>query len=474
MKATFFRPSLLGHLFGALPILWVATVAFAANPVPSIVGPVRPQAVVPGSGDFTLTVYGANFVQGAVVNWNRQPRQTTFISARELHAHVLASDVEQPTAGFVTVTNPAPGGGVSSSSHGLVEVHVPTTTMVLNRPHVYIGGYSTLIADFNNDGKPDLAGGYGEEEIPVWLGEGDGTFQRGSISTDNYYPTGGIAYGDFNGDGNADLVFEAGPFGPPFQLQVNLGDGNGKFRMGSRFGNFLSGDNFAKISVGDFNQDGKLDIATPEDPSPSLFLGNGDGTFQPRKRLPLRGAGVPITGDFNGDGRLDLVATLEGRLYLLLGNGDGTFQKPRKIGASYADCSFGPELFVDDFNGDGNLDLAFCDKARIGILLGRGDGTFEEPVFYATGSVFYTVGVGDFSSDGKTDLLVSRQVNQRGQLLLFLGNGDGTFQGGRLIKLPENYYGETGVLAADFDSDGLLDFALQLPSGVSAAVYTQK
>jgi hypothetical protein len=474
MKARLLQPSLFGHFFGAVLVVWVTSVAFAANPIPSIVGPVRPQAVVPGSGDFTLTVYGANFVQGAVVNWNRQPRHTTFISARELHALVLASDVEQPTAGFVTVTNPAPGGGVSSSSHGLVEVHVPTTTMVLNRPHVYIGGYSTLIADFNNDGKPDLAGGYGEEEIPVWLGEGDGTFQRGSIATQNYFSSGGIAYGDFNGDGNADLVFQAGPFGPPTQLQVNLGDGNGKFHLGSRFGNFVAGGSFSEISVGDFNRDGKLDIAAGEDPSPSVFLGNGDGTFQPRKRYQPRGASVPITGDFNGDGKLDLVAILSHQLYLLLGNGDGTFQKPIKLSASIESCGFGPTLFVDDFNGDGNLDLAFCDKARIGILLGRGDGTFEEPVFYATGSVFYTVGVGDFNSDGKTDLLVSRQVNQRGQLLLFLGNGDGTFQGGRLIKLPENYYGETGVLATDFDSDGLLDFALQLPSGVSAAVYTQK
>jgi hypothetical protein len=93
-----------------------AAVAFAANPVPTVTAPVHPQAVVPGSGALTLTVYGANFVSGAVVNWNGSPRSTTFVSARELEAKILAADVAKPTAGYITVTNPAPGGGPSSSS----------------------------------------------------------------------------------------------------------------------------------------------------------------------------------------------------------------------------------------------------------------------------------------------------------------------------------------------------------------------
>jgi hypothetical protein len=117
-------------------ILGIAAVAFllgsaayAANPVPTVTGPVHPQAVAPGSGDFTLTVYGANFASGAVVNWNGSPRSTTFVSVRELQAKILASDVAKPTAGYITVTNPAPGGGNSSSSYALVEVHIPTKTI---------------------------------------------------------------------------------------------------------------------------------------------------------------------------------------------------------------------------------------------------------------------------------------------------------------------------------------------------------
>ena len=114
--------------------LLLAASAFANNPIPTVVGPVVPQAVVPGSGAFTLKVYGANFVSGAVVNWNRSPRSTTFISARELQAQVLASDVAKPTAGYITVTNPPPGGGVSSASYAIVEVHRPTATIVVKRP----------------------------------------------------------------------------------------------------------------------------------------------------------------------------------------------------------------------------------------------------------------------------------------------------------------------------------------------------
>jgi hypothetical protein len=91
----------------------LGSAAYAANPVPTVTGPVHPQAVVPGHGDFIfiLTVDGANFGVGAVVNWNGIPRSTAFVSARELQAKILASDVPKPTAGYITVTNPAPGGG---------------------------------------------------------------------------------------------------------------------------------------------------------------------------------------------------------------------------------------------------------------------------------------------------------------------------------------------------------------------------
>jgi hypothetical protein len=486
MGTRFFQRRFLGGVAG-LGFLLV-TVAYAVNPVPSVVGPVNPQAVAPGHGDFSLAVYGANFVQGAMVNWNRQARSTTFVSARELHARILASDVAQPTAGYITVTNPAPGGG-SSGSYSLVEVHTSTATLVPGQPRIYSKSLPEplITSDFNNDGVLDFAAAF-SFEINVMLGNGDGTFRHRSFATRNYVETGAIASGDFNGDGNADLVFAADPKGPPFQLEVRLGNGDGTFRGGSRFGHFpivYSSD----LVVGDFNDDGKLDVVSiqPADQTLLLFLGNGNGTFQHAKNYPPPDNGAPVelvAGDFNGDGKLDLVVESFngqrlGLLSLFVGNGDGTFQKPRKItGVSPGSCGFGHTLQVSDFNGDGILDVAYCDPTtnvvRIGVLLGNGDGTFQKPVYYSVGPPLTLGGfaAGDFNSDGKTDLLVSHFVNPKGELLLFLGTGDGTFQKEKVIKPPRGYFGEEGVVPGDFNSDGLLDFMLQLPGEV--AVYTQR
>src|ERR1700724_2653930 len=186
MKSKYRRLKCLNLIAAATSLLSFLLVpsAFANNPIPTVVGPVVPQAIAPGSRAFTLKVYGANFVSGAMVNWNRSPRSTTFISARELQAQVLASDVASATAGYITVTNPPPGGGVSSSSFGLVEVHTPTSTIVAKRPHVYFKGNGAFVlnlADFNNDGILDFAAEHGSE-ILAMFGNGDGTFRFGSVS----------------------------------------------------------------------------------------------------------------------------------------------------------------------------------------------------------------------------------------------------------------------------------------------------
>jgi hypothetical protein len=204
----------------------LAASASASNPVPTVVGPPVPQAVIPGSGGFTLTVYGANFVSGAVVNWNRSPRSTTFISARELKAQILASDVATATAGCITVTNPPPGGGVSSSSYGLVEVHKPTKTINAGQPHQYLSGDLAVYmaaADFTHDGKLDLVAG--ASALDFIQGNGDGTFLLPHAIAKNYYYNAGIAFGDFNGDGDLDVLYGAGDtgMGPPTYIRVLLG-----------------------------------------------------------------------------------------------------------------------------------------------------------------------------------------------------------------------------------------------------------
>jgi hypothetical protein len=483
MKVRTRYPKLFPCISTAAVTLLLVASAFAANPVPQVVGPPIPQAVVPGSTAFTLTVYGANFVSGAVVNWNRSPRSTTFISARELKARILASDVATATAGYITVTNPPPGGGVSSSSYGLVEVHTPTATIVANKPNVYLkgGGPQFIIpTDFNNDGIMDFAASWGSE-IKVLLGNGDGTFRFGSLATHSYYSSSAIAYGDFNNDGNEDLVFGADPNGPPTQLKVALGDGNGKFQQGSRFGNFTIYP--FQIVAGDFNRDGNLDLAASERGS-YVFLGNGDGTFKkPVHYNEVGSGGVIATADFNGDGILDLLVGYYG-FDIMLGNGDGTFQKPRtalRFNKQINNCSFGQGFVVTDFNADGIPDLAFCERdqnnGKLWVALGNGDGTFKKPVSYPikNGIYGFSFAAGDFNSDGKMDLLVNYNLTDvQTETDLYLGRGDGTFQPKQVVKLPGgmNYNAELGIVPADFNSDGLLDFIFQEPGGVS--VFVQK
>jgi hypothetical protein len=444
---------------------------FAQNPVPQIVGSVKPSAVAPGNGRFTLTVYGANFVSGAVVNWNGQARATTFISAHELQAQITDSDVASNTAGLISVTNPAPGGGNSSASWAQVEVHSPITTMSYAYPTLGPGGTTyggpTILADFNGDNKLDRMAGNA-----MAIGRGNATFRLTQVMA-NYQTWWGMAYGDFNNDGKLDVAYVAGKDlnnGPGQTIQIAQGNGDGTFNLGTRLRS-ADGQFFLAVAVGDFNADGKLDIVASESGprgGTDIFLGNGDGTFTMLTRYT--GEIMPENtqiGDFNGDGKLDLlVEDAHRRFYLALGNGDGTFQYPGSVifSASAYPCSGDGlhDALVDDFNGDGKLDIAFCYEYygnNIQVFINNGDGTFQPPVIYPvpiTQGGFFSAAVGDFNSDGVVDIAVTQYAG----LTVYLGNGDGSFKAPQSVTLPgtESWNGDVGFELGDFNSDGQLDF----------------
>ena len=164
------------------------------------------------------------------------------------------------------------------------------------------------------------------------------------------------------------------------------------------------------IAMGDFNGDGKADVAAVTSNGVSVLLGKGDGTFQAAVNYATNSSpGSVAVGDFNGDGNADLaVTTPPGSVSILLGNGDGTF----KPAVSYNTGSNPGILIVGDFNGDGNADLVFGNGY---VLLGNGDGTFQSPAQWLPHGM---IAVGDFNGDGKPDF-----VDSTGAVLL--GNGDG-------------------------------------------------
>jgi hypothetical protein len=237
------------------------------------------------------------------------------------------------------------------------------------------------------------------------------------------------------------------------------------------------------ILAGDFNGDGKADLATISNGNPSILLGNGDGTFQTAANFevgPASGCSPQsvVMGDFNGDGKADLavISRANDALSVLLGNGDGTFQPAM----TYPLASTGV-LIVGDFNGDGKTDLAFPDGTNLSVLLGNGDGTFRAPVHY--GSSTAAVVVGDFNGDGKTDVAATSYGNATGTVSILLGT---TFSkcdigrnGNTTVSDVQSVINEAlGVSTAvhDLNSDGVVnvvDVQIVLNAAVGLGCITQ-
>ena len=322
----------------------------------------------------------------------------------------------------------------------------------------YAGPNPTMaaVADFNGDGKPDLA--VAPDGLPeIMLGNGDGTFQTTTRITESI-PAVWLAVGDFNGDGKPDLVVVPGDSSN--NAGILLGNGDGTFQNPLIFS---AGRNPVCIAVADFNGDGKLDLAIADQSggSISIWLGKGDGTFLPPAFYAVEKDPNRIAvADFNGDGKLDLAVLSYGEsnaispnnVSILLGNGDGTFQPRKDYGTGEGGVPL--DLAVGDFNGDGKPDLAVAnsESGTVAILLGNGDGSFQPHVLNKVGKYPDAVVAADFNGDGKVDLAVSYEG---GVTAILLGNGDGTFQ------TPVRYVpGGFTLTVADFNGDGVPDLAV--------------
>ena len=340
-----------------------------------------------------------------------------------------------------------------------------------------IVGNTHIAADFNGDGKLDLAGA--GSNARVMLGLGDGSF-RPQVE----YPAGGytqdLAAGDLNNDGKLDLVVTNN--NAQIGLTVILGNGDGTFGAPTSYANDTGSDS-PSVVVADFDHDGRLDVVAAHEiacfnapcvvaDSLSLWRGIGDGTLQPAQQIRV-GSGLArlSVGDFNADGNSDLgIAAAFGKVFILLGNGDGTFRQLPDLlivqGVANTDIESA------DFNGDLIQDLAVAADAdhRTVVLLGNGDGTFRQSASIPD-ALQERVGeltVADFNGDSFQDVALGMALccsqNGDGMFGVLYGNGDGTFKPVVRYLVPTFVVGNGGgfLLASDLNGDGKQDIVLQV------------
>jgi uncharacterized protein (TIGR03437 family) len=327
-------------------------------------------------------------------------------------------------------------------------------------------------ADLNGDGKPDLAiANTGSNSLTILLNNAAGgftplapyVFAQANFAFATTAPRAIIA-ADLNGDHKTDLVVTS-PLSqsPDTGLAVLLGNGDGTFQPPLP----VSGcPQVTAAQVADLNGDGIPDLALTCLTSGSLIPtgaylltlpANGDGTFGTGAELSLGFTpwAVLTVGDFNNDGKPDLAVATGGGLAVLLNDGKANFTA---LATSNEPWNFAPGIAAGDFNGDGILDLAVTGQAfgnlangTVTILLGSGDGTFRSaPVLQTTG--FGQIVAMDLNGDGHVDL-----VEGLSSLVFFAGRGDGTFEQG----FPFGISGGAGFFAlADFTSTGVMGFAV--------------
>jgi Bacterial Ig-like domain (group 3)/FG-GAP-like repeat len=347
------------------------------------------------------------------------------------------------------------------------------------------GLFGVAAADFDQDGKPDLAVEQYDGTLDVLLNDGKGGFQAPApYSNPNYLTTQlqEMVVADVNGDGYPDIV-EFDDIGN--DLIVFLNQKNGTFTVGPQLDLTFNYGTVGSFAIGDVNGDGKLDVVTiatnvttPTNTFITVltYLGNGDGSFAlPTTALTntvtlpmpvnvlIQRYGITL-GDLNGDGKLDLAAVLlentnQVVVDVAMGKGDGSFGKlniSNPINLSfpvYEPNTAGVQ--IADFNNDGHLDLAADADGTLYVAFGDGNGNFQAPVQTPNVLQAESIEYADVNGDGKLDMIVDSD-----DLEVWIGNGDGTFtlpvNGGSYVLDDD---GGPSVTVADFNGDGNLDIA---------------
>ncbi len=320
---------------------------------------------------------------------------------------------------------------------------------------------ATLVnADFNADGKMDLAAVNISGSVTILLGNGMGGFSAPSNTTSGVLPHTACS-ADYNSDGKVDLAtFNSGPG----NVSIMLGSGTGSFVVSTAFSTGTYSP-LSRIATNDFNGDEKADLIISSSFNYAMIaLGNGDGTFATPVHIPVDNGTKEIAiGDFNADGKKDLALTtynISFHVSVMLGNGIGGF-------GSVTNYSIGdsPEcMIIADFNGDTISDLATANignntVGNISVLMGNGDGSFTNAVNYSIGdsTIARSLCAADLNNDGKIDLAAATIANHNvSNISLLAGDGTGVFDSPVVLDVDSF---PNAIIASDFNNDGKIDLA---------------
>ena len=319
-----------------------------------------------------------------------------------------------------------------------------------------------LTADFNQDGKMDLAVA-SSSVITLISGIGNGTFNAPtnfSASAQTY-----LAAGDLNNDGKLDVIAINNYGGT-----VLLGDGHGHFPMQTNLDAFIV--NYPSgMAIGDFNTDGHLDLSITSSSGVKVAFGRGDGSFAIPTNYPTPIQYAYITdiqaGNIYGNGRIDLVVSVYNSqkgsniFCVLLNRWDGTFAPP-KLFFSTKTLERHQCLRLADFNADEKPDAAVLNYngKSMEIWLNHGSGVFTPANNYTLGFSPTSMASGDFNGDGTIDLVIRGDTTA----MVLLGNGDGTFKTDQQIIVPADSGTSEAIAVGDFNGDGMPDLAFLKPS----------
>ena len=390
---------------------------------------------------------------------------------------------------------------------------------------VGVGPQAIVVADFNGDGKPDIATANVSGSVAILLNNGDGTFANGVNILVPGTPS-SLVTADFNGDGKPDLAVSAPDSAT---VTIFMGNGDGTFAAST----LSLGISAARLAIGDFNGDGRPDIVGMTDiPAAgygyiAVALGRGNGTFRPAQTTYTPNAYQPLAlaaGQFDGDGKLDLavISRNDTRLITFAGTGDGKFGATTihltgnnpLTSLTLADINsdglpdfvtgpwsyYGGQVLLGDgiggfstnhpfslrntpvafaaadLDGDGKQEIVaaesdgYAGSYIVGILRGNGDGSSQAENAIALNAAPNDIKIADVNGDGKPDVIVAeRYANCVGVLF---SNGDGTLQAENDYAVGVNPFAIPGVPGAksvavgDFNRDGKLDFVIPTATGV--------